>query len=81
MYGLDVFVVHSGGRVTITKFATDIDTAALEFCKSTNTGFHASSFITSRTSLTVPDRDVHGDSDSEKRETNSTRTGGVGDGT
>ncbi|GBP02606.1 hypothetical protein EVAR_98565_1 [Eumeta japonica] len=27
------FVVHGGGRATITKFVTEIDTTALEFCK------------------------------------------------
>ncbi|GBP78640.1 hypothetical protein EVAR_98567_1 [Eumeta japonica] len=30
---IDVFVVHGGGRATITKFVTEIDTTALEFCK------------------------------------------------
>ncbi|GBP46366.1 hypothetical protein EVAR_36345_1 [Eumeta japonica] len=36
----DVFVVHSGGRVTIMKFVIEIDTIAFEFCKS---DYHADS--------------------------------------
>ncbi|GBP39012.1 hypothetical protein EVAR_89234_1 [Eumeta japonica] len=32
-HSIDVFVVHSGGQATITKFVTEIDTTALEFCK------------------------------------------------
>ncbi|GBP71830.1 hypothetical protein EVAR_80161_1 [Eumeta japonica] len=32
-HSIDVFVIHSGGRATITKFFTEIDTTAFEFCK------------------------------------------------
>ncbi|GBP81219.1 hypothetical protein EVAR_58057_1 [Eumeta japonica] len=36
---IDVFVVHSGGWLTITKFATEIDMTALEFCKQDINGY------------------------------------------
>ncbi|GBP05677.1 hypothetical protein EVAR_5023_1 [Eumeta japonica] len=32
-HSIDVFVVHSGGRATTSKFVTDIDTPAFEFYK------------------------------------------------
>ncbi|GBP57402.1 hypothetical protein EVAR_51249_1 [Eumeta japonica] len=32
-HSIDVFVIHSGGRTTVTKFVTEIDTTMLEFCK------------------------------------------------
>ncbi|GBP93745.1 Cytochrome P450 4C1 [Eumeta japonica] len=32
-HSIDVFVVHSDGRATITKFVIDIDTTVLELCK------------------------------------------------
>ncbi|GBP37426.1 hypothetical protein EVAR_16331_1 [Eumeta japonica] len=34
MHSIDIFLGHSGERVTLTKFFTEIDTTALEFYKS-----------------------------------------------
>ncbi|GBP22405.1 hypothetical protein EVAR_11921_1 [Eumeta japonica] len=32
-HGIDVFVVHSGERATITKLVTEYDSTAVKFCK------------------------------------------------